>query len=328
MRILVMGGTRFVGLPLVRELLALGHDVTIFHRGSSRSPEWIGAVTEIIGDRSDAESLNQICGLDLEAVIDMSAYAEPSTRSLLEALPRVPLFVHVSTLNVYRPSLVLPWPENLPYGPHPLWGAYAVQKIACERALRELRPAPLSTIAVRLPLVLGPGNFIPREEFVLNRLLDEQVLYLCGDGQAVHQYVWYEHASHALVRALDLKVAGFAAFNVASVRCMTSLEGFVRICAEVVGVEARMTFVGGGPTGRDLETFDNLDCVFPFSNENTIGLLDAARDAGLLSPYKPFPEMIQRAYEYLQVNPERRRWSRTAAEQDVIARLGEPGRRR
>jgi nucleoside-diphosphate-sugar epimerase len=322
MRVLVMGGTRFVGLPAVRELLALGHEVILFHRGS-RSPQWAGAVSEIIGDRNDAESLARVRGLEMDAVIDMSAYTERSTRSLLEALPRVPLVVHVSTLNVYRPSPVLPWPEDLPYGPHPLWGAYAVEKIGCEQALRELRPAPLSTVVVRLPLVLGPGNFIPREEFVLNRLLDGEVLYLSGDGQAVHQYVWYEHAAHALVRGLESDAAGFVAYNVASVRCMTSLEGFVEVCADVVGTEPRLSFVGGGPTGRDLPTFDNVNCVFPFSNENTIGSLDAARDAGLLAPYKPLSEMIHSAYEHLRDHPERRVWSRTLAERAVMARLAE-----
>jgi nucleoside-diphosphate-sugar epimerase len=78
----------------------------------------------------------------------------------------VPRLVHTSTVNIYHPQPVLPWPEDTPYGPYPLWGPYAVAKIGCELALRERRPAPLSTVAIRFPLVLGPGNYIAREEFV------------------------------------------------------------------------------------------------------------------------------------------------------------------
>lgn len=97
------------------------------------------------------------------------------------------------------------------------------------------------------------------------------------------------------------------------------------MCAEVIGVRPRTRYVGGGPTGRDLDTFDNHDCVFPFSNENTVGALDAAREAGLLAPYKPFPDMIESAYAFLRGHPERRHWQRTNAEQDVLTRLDRAG---
>jgi len=271
-----MGGTRFLGVATVAALLRADHEVIVFHRGS-RTPQWQRPVTHLIGDRTNPSDLERIEALDVDAVLDMSAYTRAQTMSLLDVVPAVARFVHVSTVNVYRPSPLLPWPEETPYGPHPLWGAYATEKIGCELALREHRPAPLSTIAIRFPLVLGPGNFIAREEFVLNRLLDGEEILLPGDGQAVHQYVWIHHAAQALTRALDLDLDGFRPFNVASRRCNTSLEGFVDVCAEVAAVTPRVRFVGGGPTGEDLDVFNGIDCVFPFSNENTVADTSAAR---------------------------------------------------
>jgi nucleoside-diphosphate-sugar epimerase len=319
-RILVMGGTRFVGVDVVGALLDAGHDVVVFHRGT-RTPRWSRPVEHVIGDRTVTADLAPLAQRHVDAVIDLSAYSRAQTGLLLDVLPAVPRLVHCSTLNVYRPRPLLPWTEDTPYGPHPLWGGYAVEKIGCELALRERRPESLSTVSLRLPLVLGPRNFLAREEFVLNRLLDDELILLPGDGQAVHQYVWIHHAAQALARAVELDAEGFHAFNVASRRCLTSLEGFVQVCADVSGTTARVRFVGGGATGEDRPVFDGVDCVFPFSNENTVGDLTKAGAAGLLEPFLPLHDMVAEALQAMRADPERRKWTRTAAEQRVLARL-------
>ena len=315
-----MGGTRFVGVDVVEALLQAGHDVVVFHRGS-HSPQWTRSVQQVIGDRTVSTELARIRDVNPDAVVDLSAYTRAQTEQLLEVLPSVPRLVHVSTVNVYRPLPLLPWPEETPYGPHPLWGNYAVDKIGCEVALRERRPEPMTTVAIRFPLVLGPANFIAREEFVLNRLLDDEVILLPGDGQAVHQYVWLKHAAAALARAVEIDQSGFHPFNVASRRCITSLEGFVEVCAEVSGTEPHIRTVGGGATGENLPMFNNIDCVFPFSNENTVADLGAADAAGLLEPFLPLHDMIAAALEKLQSEPGRRSWTRTAPERRVLERL-------
>ena len=320
MRTLVMGGTRFLGVEVVEQLLGAGHDVTVFHRGS-RTPQWSRPVTHVHGDRTVPADLAALADLHVDAVLDLSAYMQTQTELLLDALPAVERFVHVSTVNIYRPSPLLPWPEETPYGPHPLWGGYAVEKIGCERTLRARRPDPASTVAIRFPLILGPGNYIAREEFVLNRLLDGETLLLPGDGQAVHQYVWLPHAARALVRALDLPGDGFRALNVASRRCITSLEGFVEICAEVSGTTPHVRTVGGGATGADLPVFNGVDCVFPFSNENTVADLSKADAAGLIAEFVPLHTMIAGALEHLLGRPGGRRWTRTKAEQHVLHQL-------
>jgi nucleoside-diphosphate-sugar epimerase len=323
MRTLVMGGTRFLGVQVVEELLRAGHQVTVFHRGN-RTPTWDKPVVHVHGDRNNPADLAKLTALQPDAVLDLSAYTGVQTALLLDALPATPRLVHTSTVNVYQPQPLLPWPEQTPYGPHPLWGSYAVEKIACEMLLRQHRPAPLTTVVIRFPLVLGPGNYIAREEFVLNRLLDDELILLPGDGQAVHQYVWIAHAARALARAVELDGPGFQPFNVASRRCITSLEGFVQICAEVSGTTPRMRTIGGGPTGEDLAVFNGVDCVFPFSNENTVADLSVADTAGLLDPFVPLHEMIETALRHLRAEPGRRSWTRTSAEQRVLQRLSIP----
>src|SRR4051794_14477585 len=105
-----MGGTRFLGVEVVNELLRAGHDVVASHRGS-RQPDWVASVEQVIGDRNvQQDPLLAGLDVDVDVDVDLSAYTADQTRSMLETLPKVPQYLHVSTLNVYQPSPILPWP--------------------------------------------------------------------------------------------------------------------------------------------------------------------------------------------------------------------------
>ncbi|MDO8188176.1 NAD-dependent epimerase/dehydratase family protein [Conexibacter sp. CPCC 205706] len=338
--LLVMGGTRFMGRAVVERALARGHRVTIVHRGSHRS-DFDSPVTEVLGDRSDPATLSALRALGdrFDAVVDLSAYGAEQTRALCAALPDVPRFVHVSTGAVYAPQPTFPWPESSPLGPAPLWGGYAREKLACEAALRELRGERGVTWALRLPYVLGPRNYAPREEFVLNRLLDGAELLLPGGGAALIQFADVTQVGPACIALAERPPApalapaapadaapadaapadaapaasGFQPLNVATTE-LVSLAGFVALCAEVARTPVRTRPVGGGPTGTGNDVFDAADCVFPFPNDSYV--LDVARLAalGLDLPEVSVREMIARALTALRADPERRRWRRTEAE--------------
>jgi len=317
MNVLVMGGTRFMGIALVRRLLDRGHSVTVFNRGT-RAVSWPGPVAEMRGDRNDPAAVAVLRRLTLDGVIDMSAYTPLQTQTLLAVLGSVPRFIHCSTGGVYAPQPVLPWPEETPYGPWELWGQYAADKIACEQVLRAARPAHLATTAIRIPYVLGPLNYEDREEFVLNRLLDGEEILVPGDGQAVQQFVSSEQVACAMVNALEtFEGGGWRAFNIASPG-FTSLVGFVQICAEVAGASARIRCVGGGPTGDGSRSVNRANPLFPFPNVNYVLDLQASVRAGIAPPAVSLASMTDSALEALQAQPERRSWTRTPLERAYL----------
>jgi 2'-hydroxyisoflavone reductase len=317
MNILVMGGTRFMGIAVVRRLLDHEHSVTVFNRGT-RAVSWPGPVAELKGDRNDPAAVAVLHHLALDGVIDMSAYTPLQTRNLLAVAGSVQRFIHCSTGGVYAPQLVLPWPEETPYGPWELWGQYAADKIACEHVLRAARPARLATTAVRIPYVLGPLNYEDREEFVLNRLLDGEEVLVPGDGQAVQQFVSSEQVAFAMVSALETFAGGgWRAFNIASPG-FTSLVGFVWICAEVAGVSARIRCVGGGPTGDGSRSLNRANPLFPFPNVNYVLDLQASVRAGIAPPAVSLASMIASALEALQARSERRIWKRAPLERAYL----------
>lgn len=320
MNILVMGGTRLIGEATVRELLRCGHTVTVANRGTRRDVPWASRARWVIADRDDAQSLDSLAKLGADLVVDFSGYLPEQTATLLEALNPATPVLYCSSGSVYQPVAQLPWQESTPYGPWSLWGAYARAKLNSELLLRQAADEGRTVLVVRLPYALGPRNYAPREEFVLNRLLDKATIFVPGDGKALQQFVTAEQVAWSVARLAEKEQKpGFRAYNIADPIALTSLEGFIALAAEVSDNEPRIVYVPGGPTGTD-GPFDAADCIFPFPNENYVLDLRAADRAGVLAQPRLLTDTLQSALLALTSEPERRIWRRTAAEERQSAR--------
>ena len=159
MKVLLLGGTRFVGVRVSQFLANAGAEVTVFHRGITGSP--VGGVSSIIGDRSQPEGLEALGDARFDAVLDLSGYFSDWTRAASEVLTgRVAHYVFVSSGAVYRPSAEFPWRESTPFGPNPIWGRYGEEKVESERILwRAYEQGRFAVTCFRFPFILGPGNF-------------------------------------------------------------------------------------------------------------------------------------------------------------------------
>src|SRR5262249_35753703 len=171
MRALVMGGTEFISLHLLRSLQRRGHDVTVFNRG--KHPERLpAAVRTIAGDRKDHGGLRErLKGERFDGVFG-GAYAPtlgPDVDALVDALEGQPHVICVSTCRVYDHTLPIPYSEETPRGF--FWGDYARHKIAVEDALLERhRAAGLPVTIVRPTHVMGPLNTRHNETFFMDRI--------------------------------------------------------------------------------------------------------------------------------------------------------------
>src|SRR5262252_9700377 len=99
MKLLVIGGTKFVGRASIEHAAAQGHEVTIFHRGQTE-PEGLPAVEHVHGDRDGG--LGVLAGRSWDAVLDTSAYHSRAVRELAAALDGAAgHYTLVSTISVY-----------------------------------------------------------------------------------------------------------------------------------------------------------------------------------------------------------------------------------
>ena len=98
MRLLLLGGPRFLGRGITDAALAGGHEVTFFNRGKTNS-ELYPDVERLVGER--AGDLAELRGRTWDAVIDTSGYLPGAVRSSAEALADCGLYCFVSSISVY-----------------------------------------------------------------------------------------------------------------------------------------------------------------------------------------------------------------------------------
>ncbi|HEX8796178.1 MAG TPA: NAD-dependent epimerase/dehydratase family protein [Polyangiaceae bacterium] len=178
MRVLVVGGTGFIGAPTVRQLVAGGHDVAVLHRGERTAP-LPKDVESIVAHRDRlADHAGRLRAWRPEVVVDFIAFAEPDVRAVHDALRGVARrLVVLSSLDVYRaydrlmrvqpgppertpireedPLREVPFPRRKwASGPDDVMWSY--DKIPVERAT--LSDPELPGTVLRLPAVYGPGD--------------------------------------------------------------------------------------------------------------------------------------------------------------------------
>ena len=182
MRLLVLGGTRFLGRHIVDAALARGDDVTIFTRGRSPVP-WQGGVTALVGNRDPrmAPGLAALEGASWDAVIDCSGYVprvvEAGARMLVS---RVSRYVFVSSMSVYaktdRPGMDERTPVIRLAGPatEAVMENYGGLKAACEAAVD--RVFGVRATQVRPGLIVGPYDGSDRFGYWVARFLAPHLL--------------------------------------------------------------------------------------------------------------------------------------------------------
>ncbi len=184
MKIAVIGGTRFIGVQVVRMLVDLGHTVVCVHRGRTHAAENRAACLHV--DRKDRPAFARVMReLDAEVVVDLFAFDDDSEQ-LLEVLPTtVRRVVHASSIDAYFD------PPDAEARPVPIRETDSVrterwkefENLSCEAALlRAAEAGRVETAILRLPAVYGPGDYQFREWYFIRRALDGRAHVALPDG--------------------------------------------------------------------------------------------------------------------------------------------------
>ncbi len=161
LRILILGGTGFIGPHQVEYALGRGHTVTLFNRGMT-NPGLFPEVENLIGDRND--NLEALKGREWDVVIDNPAMDPAWVRRSTEVLSdSVQQYLFISTLSVFADDGVVDQDENGVVAEYDeeaeeavTGSAYGGRKILCERAAEA--GFPDRTTVVRPGLITGPGD--------------------------------------------------------------------------------------------------------------------------------------------------------------------------
>ena len=232
MRILVIGGTQFIGPPIVKRLVASGHDVTVFHRGRTEG-DLPPNVEHIHGDREQlAEFAGEFRRLQPEVVLDMAAFTEQDAQAVMRTFPGVARrVVAISSQDVYRaygrlhgtepgsPEPV-PFTEDAPLREKlfPYRGSGRnldhYDKILVERAVRSNPLLPGAVL--RLPMVYGEGDNQHRLLTELKRMDDKRPAILLEERFAGWRWTraYVENVAAAIALAVNSESARTGTYNV------------------------------------------------------------------------------------------------------------------
>lgn len=250
MHVLVIGGNRFMGWGLTWRLLAAGHRVTHFNRGSLADP-FGGRVERLHGDRTTLEFRNLLGGRSFDAVVDFAAFKGSDARDCVSILRgRVGHYVFIGTGQVYLVRRGCPVPADERDYDGPLLARprdpadvseweYGVGKRDCEDVLqaawtRERFPAT----RLRLPMVDGERDPQRRLEAYLWRILDGGPVILPDGGERAVRHVYAGAVVRAITELLGRQATFGQAFNLSQDEMPTLLD-FVRLLARLLGAPER-----------------------------------------------------------------------------------------
>ncbi|EJE51600.1 nucleoside-diphosphate-sugar epimerase [Acidovorax sp. CF316] len=241
-KVLLLGGSVFVGRALLQRLIAQGFDVTAVTRGLVQS-DW-GAAHHIACDRRDAHQLaSRLRGHTFDAVVDASCYGPEDCRALLAGLHAMPTtYVLLSSAAVYeRSTAPLPFSEASPAHGDGIWGTYGRDKAAAETVL--CASSIPRQFVVRPPYIYGPGNNLDRERFVWARQLAQAPIFVPADGETLIQFVGIDDLTRAIVGFLDPQCAvAPGIYNLAS-PTYVSFNQYIALLGQIAGRQSHVVHV-------------------------------------------------------------------------------------
>lgn len=227
MRILVMGGTRFVGVYLTQLLVAQGHEVVLFNRGNRPSP--IEGVKQIHGDRTVADEIRaKLQPEHFDAIFDNNGRELSDTQPLAEIFKdRVQHFIYMSSAGVYLKSDQLPHIEGDKVDPK----SRHKGKHETEAYLSDLG---LPFTSIRPTYIYGPQNYNQLESWFFDRIVHDRPIPIPGNGLHITQLGHVKDLAGAMAAVLDSSRAIKQIYNVSGDRYVT-FDGLAKACAIAAG---------------------------------------------------------------------------------------------
>ncbi len=227
MRILIMGGTRFIGVYLTQVLVEQGHEVVLFNRGNKLAP--VEGVWQIHGDRTDPAQLKEkLAQEEFDAIFDNNGRELSDTQPLAEIFTdRVGHFVYMSSAGVYLKSDQLPHVEGDPLDPKSRHKGKADTEAY-------LAAHGLPFTAIRPTYIYGPKNYNDLEAWFFDRIVRDRPLPIPGNGLHITQLGHVKDLVRAMAAVLNKQGAIGQIYNLSGDRFVT-FDGLARACALAAG---------------------------------------------------------------------------------------------
>lgn len=243
MKLLILGGTVFVGYHLVRSALEAGHEVTLFNRGQSNPNVW-KEVEHIQGDRE--HDLGRLHGRKWDAVLDTCGYLPRQVQSSAEQLAEsTEHYTFISSISVYRDFTQLHTGEDAPVTPLPEQDSenvrkyYGALKAASESAISRIMGE--RALHVRAGLIVGPQDPTRRFVYWPMRVRQGGQVLAPGSPAARQQFIDVRDLADWVIRMAEQRRGGV--YNAVGPERPWKMDEIIGACMRVTGVHPDLTWV-------------------------------------------------------------------------------------
>ncbi|XP_010544150.1 PREDICTED: chloroplast stem-loop binding protein of 41 kDa b, chloroplastic-like [Tarenaya hassleriana] len=239
-KILIMGGTRFIGVFLSRLLVKDGHQVTLFTRGKAPIAKQLpgesdedfadfsSKILHLKGDRKDYDFVkSSLAAEGFDVVYDINGREAEEVAPILDALPTLEQFIFCSSAGVYLKSDLLPHCETDAVDPK----SRHKGKLETESLLES---RGVNWTSIRPVYIYGPLNYNPVEEWFFHRLKAGRPIPVPSSGIQITQLGHVKDLATAFQIVLGNEKASREVFNISGEKYVT-FDGLARACAKAGG---------------------------------------------------------------------------------------------
>ena len=309
LRILMLGGTRFLGLHTVKVARSRGHDVTLFNRGQS-NPHLFPDLVKLKGDRND--DLASIEQGEWDAVVDTSGYVPRIVKMSADLLAsRVKQYVFISTISVFKDFNEVGLSEESAVGTLEdttvediTAETYGPLKALCEQAAEAALPG--RTWNVRPGLIVGPNDRSDRFTYWPVRVQRGGEVLAPESRDEQVQFIDVRDLADFIVHGIEQNVMGL--MNAVSPPGEMSMGELLDTCRKVSGSDASFTWV---PTAfldaNEVHAWSDMPCWIPSGEEAGVGTIQVARALAAGMTFRPLSETVRDTLDWWACEPKERR---------------------
>jgi 2'-hydroxyisoflavone reductase len=244
MKLLILGGTVFLGRHLVWAALERGHEVTIFTRGVSAPQGSLEKVEHLVGDRDGR--LDALRGRSWDAVIDTSGYVPRVVGQAVDLLKdAVGHYTFISTISVYADLTKPNYDESAPVleledpTSEDVHRDYGSLKALCERVVEAAYPG--RSLIIRPGLIVGPYDITDRFTYWPARVAKGGQVLAPGDPERPVQFIDARDLAAWTIRMTEAKETGV--YNATGPASRLTMGELLAACKEVSGSDAEFVWV-------------------------------------------------------------------------------------
>jgi len=328
MKILILGGTKFLGRHLVEAALARGHEVTLFNRGKT-NPNLFPNIETVTGDRE--HDIEKVSGREWDAVVDVAGYLPRIVRLSAHGLERsVKRYVFISSISVYADVKKIGINESDPVGKledetvEEITGeTYGPLKALCEKTVQDIYGD--RALVIRPGLIVGPYDPTDRFTYWPVRVKRGGDILAPDKPQTPVQIIDVRDLSEFTMHLIEQSASGI--FNATGPDHELALGSMLDACKQVSGSDANFRWASYEFLQQhQVAPWSDMPVWVPDTEEPGFSRIDVSKAIHAGLRFRPLEETIRDTIAWAETRPADHKWRAGLTperEQELLALLNQ-----